>query len=63
MGRAASAREMGRLEAPGRHKPGIDQHQHRALRLDTRDIRSVIKKGSAAGRLRVTQRRLKRHER
>ena len=46
-----------------RDKPGIDQHQHRALRLDTRDIRSVVKKCSAAGRLRVTQRRLKRRER
>ena len=45
-----------RLEAPARHNPGIDQHQRRALRLDTRDIGSVIKKCSAAGRLRVTKR-------
>ena len=56
MGEGGSAREMGRLEAPARHNPGIDQHQRRALRLDTRDIGSVIKKCSATGRLRVTKR-------
>eukprot|EP01043_Picozoa_sp_COSAG02_P059026 COSAG02_NODE_7448_length_3009_cov_2.048454_3_plen_67_part_00 len=43
-----------------RDKPGIDQHQHRALRPDLRDIDSVIKRCSAAGRLRVTKRRLNR---
>ena len=53
---AGSALEMWRLEAPVRDKPGIDQHQRRALRLDTRDIGSVIKKCSAAARLRVTKR-------
>ena len=47
----------------GRDKLGIDQHQRRALRLDTRDIGCVIKKSSAAGRLRVTKRRLNRSER
>ena len=31
MGEAASALEMRRLEAPVRDKPGIDQHQRRAL--------------------------------
>ena len=60
MGEASSALEMRRLEAPVRDKPGIGQHQRRALHQDVREIGSVIKKCSAAGRLRVTQRRLNR---
>ena len=60
MGEAGSAVEMGRLEAPVRDKPGIDQRQRRALRPDLRDMGSDIKKCTAAGRLRVTQRRLNR---
>ena len=60
MGEAGSAVEMGRLKAPVRDKPGIDQHQRRALRPDLRDMGSDIKKCTAAGRLRVTQHRLNR---
>ena len=60
MGEAGSALEMRRLEAPVRDKPGIDQHQRRALHQDVREIGSVIKKCSTAGRLRVTKRRLNR---
>ena len=60
MGEAGSAVEMGRLKAPVRDKPGIDQHQRRALRPDLRDMGSDIKKCTAAGRLRVTQRCLNR---
>ena len=60
MGEVGSAVEMGRLKAPVRDKPGVDQHQRRALRPDLRDIDSVIKRCSAAGRLRVTKRRLNR---
>ena len=63
MGEAGSALGLRRLEAPVRDKPGIDQHQRRALRPDLRDIDSVIKRCSAAGRLRVTKRRLNRSER
>ena len=60
MGEGGSAVEMGRLKAPVRDKPGIDQHQRRALRPDLCDIGSVIKECSAAGRLLVTKRRLNR---
>ena len=60
MGEAGSALEMGRLEAPVRDKPGIDQHQRRALHQDVRKVGSVIKKCSTAGRSRVTKRRLNR---
>ena len=60
MGEAGSAVEMGRLEAPVCDKPGIDQHQRRALRPELRDMGSDIKKCTAAGRLRVTKRRLNR---
>ena len=60
MGEAGSALEMRRLEAPVRDKPGIDQHQRRALHQDFREIGSDIKQCSAAGRLRVTKRRLNR---
>ena len=60
MGRDGSTCKMGRLEAPDRDKPGIDQHQRRALRPDLRDMGSDIKKCTAAGRLRVTQHRLNR---
>jgi hypothetical protein len=35
---------MRRLEAPVRDKPGIDQHQRRALHQDVREIGSDIKK-------------------
>ena len=38
------ALEMRRLEAPVRDKPGIDQHQRRALHQDVRKIGSDIKK-------------------
>ena len=38
-----SALEMRRLEAPVRDKPGIDQHQRRALHQDVREIGSDIK--------------------
>jgi hypothetical protein len=31
MGRDGSTCKMGRLEAPARDEPGIDQHQRRAL--------------------------------
>ena len=55
VGEAGSAVEMRRLEAPARDKPGIDQHQRRALRPELRDMVSDIKKCTAAGRLRVTQ--------
>ena len=41
---AGSALEMGRLEAPVRDKPGIDQHQRRAVHQDVREIGSNIKK-------------------
>ena len=51
---------MRRLEAPVRDKPGIDQHQRRALRPYLRDIGNDIKKRSDAGRLRVTKRHLNR---
>ena len=44
MGEAGSALEMRRLEAPVRDKPGIGQHQRRALHQDVREIGSVIKK-------------------
>ena len=45
MREAGSALEMWRLEAPVRDKPGIDQHQRRALRTDLRDIgRDIFKK-------------------
>ena len=44
MGEAGSALEMGRLEAPVRDKPGIDQLQRRALHQDVREIGSDIKK-------------------
>ena len=44
MGEAGSALEMRRLEAPVRDKPGIDQHQRRALHQDVRNIGSDIKK-------------------
>ena len=57
---AGSALEMWRLEAPVRDKPGIDQHQRRALRPELRDIGNDIMKRSAAGRLCVTERRLNR---
>jgi hypothetical protein len=63
MGEAGSALEMRRLEAPVRDKPGIDQHQRRALRTDLRDIGRDIKKCSATGRLCVAKRRLNRSER
>ena len=46
--------EIWRLEAPGRDKPGIDQHQRRKLRPDVREVGSDLEKCSAAGRLRVT---------
>ena len=35
---------MRRLEAPVHDKPGIDQHQRRALHQDVREIGSDIKK-------------------
>eukprot|EP01043_Picozoa_sp_COSAG02_P044926 COSAG02_NODE_4058_length_5845_cov_3.217891_4_plen_64_part_00 len=60
MGRDGSTCKMGRLEAPARDKPGIDQHQCRALRPHLREIGSDIKHCSDAGRLRVTKRRLNR---
>ena len=44
MREAGSALEMGRLEAPVRDKPGIDQHQRRAVHQDVREIGSDIKK-------------------
>ena len=55
--------ELWRLQAPDRDKPGVNQHQDCALRPDLCDTGSVIKKCSAAGRLRVTKRRLSRCER
>ena len=63
MGQAGSAVEMGRLKAPVRDKPGIDQHQRRALRPDLRDIGNDSMKRSDAWRLCVTKRRLNRCER
>ena len=60
MGRDGSTCKMGRLKAPARDEPGIDQHQRRALRQYLREIGSDIKQCSAAGRLRVTKRRLNR---
>jgi hypothetical protein len=44
---------MGRLKAPARDEPRIDQHQRRAPRQYLREIGSDIKQCSAAGRLRV----------
>ena len=62
MGEAGSALDMWRLEAPVRDKPGIDQHQRRALRPDLRDIGNDSTKRSDAWRLCVTKRRLNRSE-
>ena len=44
MGEAGSALGLGRLEAPVRDKPGIDQHQRRVLHQDVRKRGSDIKK-------------------
>ena len=58
-----SALEMRRLEAPVRDKPGIDQHQRRALHQDVRKIGSDIKKlqrRRAVTRYDLTKRRLNR---
>ena len=55
MGEARSALGLRRLEAPVRDKPGIDQHQRRALRTELRDMGNDIKKRSDAGRLCVTE--------
>ena len=51
MGAAASTLKMGRLEAPARHKPHIDQHQRRALRRPIAETAGYIQKRSAAGPL------------
>ena len=63
MGEARSALGLRRLEAPVRDKPGIDQHQRRALRPELRDIGNDSTKRSDAWRLCVTKRRLNRSER
>ncbi len=55
MGRDGSTCQMGRLKAPARDEPGIDQHQRRALRQYLREIGSDIKQCNAAGWLRVTK--------
>ena len=60
MGEARSALGLWRIEAPVRDKPGIDQHQRRALRTELRDMGNDIEKRSDAGRLCVTKRRLNR---
>ena len=44
MGEAGSALGLGRLEAPVRDKPGIDQHQRRVFHQDVRKRGSDIKK-------------------
>eukprot|EP01043_Picozoa_sp_COSAG02_P064397 COSAG02_NODE_9404_length_2228_cov_1.567872_2_plen_74_part_00 len=44
MGEAGSALGLGRLEAPVRDKPGIDQHRRRVLHQDVRKRGSDIKK-------------------
>jgi len=52
MGAAASTLKMGRLEAPARHKPHIDQHQRRALRRSVAKSTSYVNKRNAARPLR-----------
>ena len=52
MGAAPSTMKMGRLEAPARHKPHIDQHQRRALRRSVAETMSYIQKRRPAGPLR-----------
>ena len=51
MGAAASTLKMGRLEAPARHKPHIDQHQRRELRRSVAETAGYIQKRSADGPL------------
>ena len=52
MGAAASTLKMGRLEAPARHKPHIDQHQRRALRRPIAETAGYTQKRRATGPLR-----------
>ena len=52
MGAAPSMLKMGRLEAPARHKPHIDQHQRRAMRRSVAESTSYVQKSSATGPLR-----------
>ena len=52
MGAAASTLKMGRLEAPARHKPHIDQHQRRALRRPIAETAGYTQKRHATGPLR-----------
>ena len=48
LGGAAGMLTMGRLQAPARHKPGIEQHQRRALWPPLRETASYLQNRAAS---------------
>ena len=52
VGGAAGMLTMGRLQAPARHEPDIDQHQRRALWPSMRETGSYVQKRAATQPLR-----------